>query len=729
MRFKLFLLRSILFITFFLLTSIGIYAQKEGGRLSFGFNGGGIKYWGEFQDKQFWLSGDVFLNYDILPFLSLQTSAGLGQIRWKLTDEVIQKYPDYFQVDKFANNKPIIDQDNYYGTGTKIEAKNSVRVNTFDACLAFNFFSSQRFIPFVFGGIGYMQWEPRNLYQNSPLPNNNSGVYKKNKIVYPVGVGYEVYLTDNLVFNGKGTYRFINTSFLDDYNSEDGKSDGFVTFGIGLSYYILGDIDWDKDGLTNSEEKEFGTDPRNPDSDGDGIKDGEEAHRYKTNPKKADTDGDGLKDGEEVYKWKTDPLLPDTDNDGLQDGDEVARVTNPLVTDTDGDGLLDGDEVKIFKTDPTRADTDNDELNDGDEVRKYKTDPLAIDTDSDGLLDGEEVRSYKTNPLLADSDSDGISDKNEITKYKTDPLNPDTDNDKITDGDEVNKYKTDPLNVDSDKDGIQDGDEINKYKSDPLKADSDNDGLSDGDEINKYGTDPLKKDTDGDDLKDGDEVLKYKTDPLKVDTDGDGLKDGEEVNKYKTDPNSTDTDKDKLDDGDEIKKGTNPNNPDSDADKVIDGEDACPLIAGVPSTDKTKNGCPAPPPIGTKKDFPDINFIVNTDKFDFENPLTIQSLSKLLSYVNQCDKIKVNIEGHASAEGNAKRNQQLSELRALKVQGWLVQNGVKADRIMKVVGYGSSRPKIAEPTGKAAKKMKKDELETIRKQNRRITVEIVQGCD
>jgi outer membrane protein OmpA-like peptidoglycan-associated protein len=184
-----------------------------------------------------------------------------------------------------------------------------------------------------------------------------------------------------------------------------------------------------------------------------------------------------------------------------------------------------------------------------------------------------------------------------------------------------------------------------------------------------------------------------------------------------------------LNDGDEIKKGTDPLNPDTDGDKIIDGEDACPLIAGVPSSDKNKNGCPAPPPIGTKKDFPDINFIVNTDKFDFENPLTIQSLSKLLSYVNQCEKLKVNIEGHASAEGNAKRNQQLSELRALKVQGWLNQNGVKADRILRVVGYGSSRPKFAEPTGKAAKRMLKSELETIRRQNRRITIEIVQGCD
>ena len=45
------------------------------------------------------------------------------------------------------------------------------------------------------------------------------------------------------------------------------------------------------------------------------------------------------------------------------------------------------------------------------------------------------------------------------------------------------------------------------------------------------------------------------------------------------------------------------------------------------------------------------------------------------------------------------------------------------------VGYGSTQPKIKEPTGKAAKKVSKDEIEKIRKQNRRITVSVVKSCD
>ncbi|GEM_PF-2226595 len=60
--------------------------------------------------------------------------------------------------------------------------------------------------------------------------------------------------------------------------------------------------DTDRDGLTTQEEKKFGTDPHNPDTDGDGLTDGDEVHVYRTNPLKADTDGDGFKDGEEVRK-------------------------------------------------------------------------------------------------------------------------------------------------------------------------------------------------------------------------------------------------------------------------------------------------------------------------------------------------------------------------------------------------------------------------------------------
>jgi len=65
--------------------------------------------------------------------------------------------------------------------------------------------------------------------------------------------------------------------------------------------------DKDLDGLTDEEEIKLGTNPNNPDTDGDGIMDKDEIDLWKTNPLKADTDGDGMVDGEEARRG-TDPL-------------------------------------------------------------------------------------------------------------------------------------------------------------------------------------------------------------------------------------------------------------------------------------------------------------------------------------------------------------------------------------------------------------------------------------
>ncbi len=610
----------------------GAHAQSEAGRLSFGFNVGGIKYWGDFTDNQFWLGGDLFVRYNILGPLSLHGSVGLHQIRYKVNDDVIMRFPGYFGAGSQIG-------DRYPGTNIEIEEKNAIRVLTYETFLSLNLFPSQSFVPYVFGGIGYTDWNAANFTKNQALPNNSSAVYEKSKVMIPVGMGFEYYINENVVVNARGTFRFTGTDYLDDLEGGD-RDDMFATFGAGFSYYILGTADSDGDGLSNSEERRIGTDPYNPDTDGDGLTDYQEVREYATDPLKADTDGDNLTDYAEIMQHKTSPVKADTDSDGLMDGEELARNTNPNQADTDNDELLDGDEVKVYKTDPTKRDTDEDGLTDGEEARKYTTNPLATDTDNDGLTDGAEVLTYKTNPTLADTDKDGLND-----------------------GDEVNRYKTDPTNADSDNDKLTDGEEIVRYKTQPMKADTDNDKLIDGDEVS----------------------ARYNTDPL---------------------------------------------NPDTDKDGVIDGEDACPLIAGVRNTqDPAKNGCPAPPKVGTIVDFPDIYFVVNTDNFNYEFPQTEENLRKLLAYVQQCAGLKVFIEGHASAEGDPKRNVELSNMRAARIKNWLVESGVNPAKIAGTEGYGSSRPKSQEPTGKELKKIKPEQLEAIRKVNRRISVRVVATCD
>ncbi|MBI5221636.1 MAG: hypothetical protein HY979_02430 [Candidatus Magasanikbacteria bacterium] len=81
-----------------------------------------------------------------------------------------------------------------------------------------------------------------------------------------------------------------------------------VTASMNNDKILFGEsVDSDHDGLDDVREKQLGTDPHNP-----------------------DTDGDGLSDGDEVIIWKTNPLNPDTDGDGYTDGSEVFHGYNPL---------------------------------------------------------------------------------------------------------------------------------------------------------------------------------------------------------------------------------------------------------------------------------------------------------------------------------------------------------------------------------------------------------------
>lgn len=58
--------------------------------------------------------------------------------------------------------------------------------------------------------------------------------------------------------------------------------------------------DVDGDGLLVEQELKLGTDPKNPDSDGDGLDDGVEVNAYRTNPRSRDSDADGYPDADEI---------------------------------------------------------------------------------------------------------------------------------------------------------------------------------------------------------------------------------------------------------------------------------------------------------------------------------------------------------------------------------------------------------------------------------------------
>lgn len=316
-----------------------------------------------------------------------------------------------------------------------------------------------------------------------------------------------------------------------------------------------------------------------------------------------DTDGDRFWDVGEIWT-ETDPRNPDTDYDGLNDGDEVIDAgTNPLDADTDDDQLDDHLEWAaanynwmtsgtacrmvapgVVRTSPTNPDSDGDGLYDGFKggsgIQLGKTDGTAAvnrgflawlgfdgpDTILGNANDqpGEDFRAtwgawslehQETNPCLVDSDFDGVSDGVEYSKFES-PLYRRTQPnwngpgaliaDTNIDGDGIRPA----LDNDSDGDSLCDGDVKNPANQAPVgfPANPPNAGCFGklgintliGEDVNGDGiqgateTHAMNRDSDGDAVWDGVEVTwyetfdcgvrAYRTDLLAWDCDGDGLR-------------------------------------------------------------------------------------------------------------------------------------------------------------------------------------------------------------
>ncbi len=206
-----------------------------------------------------------------------------------------------------------------------------------DLRLIFSPFDSDVWNPYAYGGVGALYFNidkpPSDPYFNA-TENNGWAT------MFPVGGGFEIGLSNEIILDISGGYTFTLTDDLNGYNNkvndENKSNDGYFNLGLGLTFvHGSGKSDKDIDGLTKRIETALGTDPNNPDTDGDGLKDGEEVKTYKTDPLNTDTDDDTLADGEEVNKYKTDPLSVDTDGGTVDDFTEVNRGTDPLDPEDD----------------------------------------------------------------------------------------------------------------------------------------------------------------------------------------------------------------------------------------------------------------------------------------------------------------------------------------------------------------------------------------------------------
>ncbi|MFQ5980108.1 MAG: hypothetical protein ACE5OZ_18395 [Candidatus Heimdallarchaeota archaeon] len=260
-----------------------------------------------------------------------------------------------------------------------------------------------------------------------------------------------------------------------------------------------------------------GTDPFDPDTDGDLLSDGVEVLGWEITVEYADG-------STQVEVMTANPLELYSDTDALNDTMEFLLAGNPWVVDTDGDGLDDAVEAFTWQTALNQADTDHDSLTDYLEVMgwpgqvqyllptgeysdlqsiSYTSNPLSVDNDEDGLMDSQE-KSLQGNPLSNDTDHDGLLDAAEHN-YGTLLHKADSDGDTLSDGLEVNGWSlpvrshqtdgtyqtqthlitTNPRDLtttpDADQDGVTD---LEEYRNggNPSSADTDGDGLTDEEE-------------------------------------------------------------------------------------------------------------------------------------------------------------------------------------------------------------------------------------------------------
>jgi outer membrane protein OmpA-like peptidoglycan-associated protein len=370
------------------------------------------------QVKDYKMKGGININY-LVPLNEFDEFEGgklsyiaRGFLRWKLNNilglEAGVGYGSYAGLD----NSPL---NIYYRT----------QLIPIDLRLLVSPFNNKKINPYLFLGAGILSYKVTSEPDARTADAELDGVTG----IIPGGIGVEFMVTPkfSLDLTLGGTYTFTENLNLHNPTKTTPK-DAWLNAGLSAVFVLDGgNPDKDRDGLLNEVEERIGTDPENPDTDGDRLKDGDEVNKYKTDPLKTDTDGDNLSDYDEIKKYMTDPTKADTDGDGLSDYDEImVHSTDPLNPDTDHDGLKDGEEVLTYKTNPTDADTDKDGLTDGEEVHTYNTSPLRPDTDSDTLSDFAEVKNHRTDPLKADTDGGSVNDGAEVLRG-TDPLDPSDD--------------------------------------------------------------------------------------------------------------------------------------------------------------------------------------------------------------------------------------------------------------------------------------------------------------
>jgi OOP family OmpA-OmpF porin len=257
---------------------------------------------------------------------------------------------------------------------------------------------------------------------------------------------------------------------------------------------------------------------------------------------------------------------------------------------------------------------------------------------------------------------------------------------------------------DTDGDGIYDKDdacpEVAGLKQFQGCPDTDGDGIADKDdacpEVAGLAEFQGCPDTDGDGIADKDdacpEVAGLKELQGCPDGDGDGVADKDDKCPTVAGP----------------KENAGCPWPDTDGDGVLDKDDLCPSVKGT----SANRGCPEV----TEEVMKRLNeyartILFNSGKASFKEE-TLPVLASMLSIFKEYPNANFSIEGHTDSDGSNALNQTLSENRAAAVKGFLVENGIVADRLTSK-GFGETKPIVSNKTAKG------------KAQNRRVEVKLI----
>ncbi len=249
-----------------------------------------------------------------------------------------------------------------------------------------------------------------------------------------------------------------------------------------------------------------------------------------------------------------------------------------------------------------------------------------------------------------DTDNDGVLDKLDL-----DPLNPED-----FDGFEDEDGAPDP---DNDKDGILDADDKAPNEAEDMDGFQDKDGIPDPD-------------------NDGDKIL---------DVNDASPNDAEDFDDFEDEDGTPD--------------------PDNDGDRILDANDGCPNEAETFNGFQDEDGCPdKKPEIVFEEKAPiildGVTFASGSSELTME---TKNVLGKVVRTLNDYPEMKLEINGYTDNTGSLKYNMKISKARAESVKTYLVNQGIKADRLT-ANGFGPENPMVSNSTKEGRAKNRRIEF-------------------